>query len=54
MVGVFESHVEEATLHWLAELGYSKIFGPSIAPVPADLTFSLNPEVGSLLGDSGS
>jgi len=26
------SHVEEATLTWLASLGYTSIFGPDIAP----------------------
>ena len=27
-----ESHVEEHTLAWLRELGYSTLFGPDIAP----------------------
>ena len=27
-----ESHIEEATLEWLKELGYSVLFGPDIAP----------------------
>jgi type I restriction enzyme R subunit len=27
-----ESEVEEATLTWLASLGYTSVFGPDIAP----------------------
>jgi len=30
--GVYESHVEEATLQWLDELGYSTAYGEDIAP----------------------
>ncbi|MBB5374491.1 type I restriction enzyme R subunit [Acidocella aromatica] len=32
MMQIAESHVEEAALAWLAELGYQVISGPSIAP----------------------
>ncbi len=28
----YESHLEEATLEWLEELGYEKVFGPDISP----------------------
>ena len=27
-----ESHVEEAALEWLTELGYSTVYGPDISP----------------------
>lgn len=29
---LFESHVEEAALHWLSECGYQTAFGPTIEP----------------------
>ena len=32
MAGLSESHVEEATLEWLAELGYAVLHGPDISP----------------------
>jgi hypothetical protein len=27
-----ESHIEEATLEWLAQLGYAHVHGPDMAP----------------------
>ena len=32
MSGISESHVEEAALEWLAELGYAVLHGPDISP----------------------
>jgi type I restriction enzyme, R subunit len=35
---VYESHFEEAALDWFAELGYQKVSGYDIAPVPDGVT----------------
>ena len=31
-MGIVESHVEEATLAWLGELGYQTAYGPDVEP----------------------
>ena len=42
---IYESDIEEASLDWLAELGYTVLHGPDIAPDTPDAERSTYSEV---------
>jgi len=44
MVKYTESDLEQATLEWLEELGYSVLSGPEISPIPHDKYSGVIPE----------